>query len=488
VIAAACALVAWASSAVLEARCDGTNTQVFRQRLSGPRGGLATAAVSADGRFVAFVSLAQLLPADDNVVDDIYVLDRVTGRLSLESIAADGRTSNGSSEHPRLSADGRILVYSTIAPVLLGTQDLAGPQVLRRDRTTGTTTLVSHTRAGGPVNNWTGHPDVSDDGRYVVFESRATDLVPGVDANGSGIDVYLYDASTETVRRLSVDAAGDQPPDGESMTPAVSGSGRFVAFTSSAPLDGRRPAAGSPQRGVFLRDLETGVLRRLSATRDRGVPNGASYHPSISADGRRVAFVSTATDLDDDARATAQENVFLYDSQAPRLRLVSRSPPGGAADGGSRFPTVSGDGRYVVFSSEASNLHCVERCDAVADVNLVSDIYRADTATGRIERISGAAAGGPWWNASAGAATDGSGRIVAFSSREPIHAADLDHDDDLYVEAVPARDEGSGGSREVPPCAPAAAGPHAQPLPLLIARGPPAASESSMRMLVRGVK
>lgn len=463
-IAAAAILVAWAAWAGLAAPCDGAVTRFARQRLSGTRGGLATAAVSADGRFVAFVSLAQLLPADDNVVDDVYVLDRVTGRLTLESVAADGRRSNGSSEHPRLSADGRILVFSSIAPRLVGTDDHRGPQVFRRDRVTGATTLVSRGAAGAPANNWTGHPDVSDDGRYVVFESRATDLVPGTDANGSGTDVYLYDASEATIRRLSVTADGVQPPDGSSMTPAISGSGRVVVFTSSAPLDGLRPAAGPPRRSVFLRDLDSGVVRRVSASRGRGVPDGASFHPSISGDGRRVAFVSTATDLDDDGRAHAQENVYLYDSQAPRLRLLSRSASGGRADGGSRFPAVSGDGRYVVFSSDASNLHCVDRCGASADLNLVSDVYRADTATGRIERISGgAAARAPWWNASTGAATDRNGHVVAFSSREPIHAADLDHDDDLYVEVVP-------------PCSPA------------IARGPWASSDSSMRMLVRGTE
>jgi Tol biopolymer transport system component len=480
-IAAGPALVALAWGALLEAPCSGRGAEVARQRLAGPRTGLATAAVSADGRFVAFVSHASLLPADDNVVDDIYVLDRRTGRVSLETLGADGRASNGTSEHPRLSADGRILVFSSIAPLLVGTRDHRGPQVFRRDRLTGTTTMVSLSTAGGPANGWTGHPGVSDDGRFVVFESRATDLVPGVDANGNAVDVYLYDARDGSVRRLSVSAAGVQPADGDSTTPVISGDGRVVAFTSSAPLDGLRTAAGPPARGVFLRELATGVLRRLSVTRDRRLPAGASFQPAISGDGRRVAFVSTAADLDDDARATAQENVYLYDSTAPRLRLVSRGASGGPADGGSRFPAISGDGRYVVFSSDASNLHCPGRCGPAADVNLVSDVYRADTVTGRIERISGgAAAQAPWWNTSTGPAIDATGRVVAFSSREPIHAADLEHDDDLYVEVVPAAGE--------PPCAPAAAAPRDGPAGPVVVRGPLAASASSIRMLASGTE
>lgn len=480
-IAAGPALVALAWWALLEAPCSGRSADVVRQRLGGSRTGLATAAVSADGRLVAFVSHASLLPADGNVVDDIYVLDRRTGRVSLETLGAGGEASNGTSEHPRLSADGRILVFSSIAPVLVGTREHKGPQVFRRDRLAGTTTLVSRGAAGGPANNWTGHPDVSDDGRFVVFESRATDLVPGVDANGNGVDVYLHDARDGSVRRLSVTAAGVQPADGDSTTPVISGDGRFVAFTSSAPLDGLRPAAGPPPRAVFLRDLTTGGLRRLSVTRDRRVPDGASFQPAIGGDGRRVAFVSTATDLDDDARATSQENVYLYDSEATRLRLVSRAASGGPADGGSRFPAISGDGRYVVFSSDASNLHCPGRCGPATDVNLVSDVYRADAETGRIERISGGGATqAPWWNTSTGPAIDATGRVVAFSSREPIHAADLEHDDDLYVEVVPTAGD--------PPCAPAAAAPRDDPAGPFVVRGPLAANASSIRMLVSGTE
>jgi Tol biopolymer transport system component len=476
-------LVAWAAWAAGPLACEGVGSQVARQQLPGPPGAPASVDVSADGRHVAFVSQAQLLPADDNLVDDVYVLERATGRLTLESAGADGHAANGTSAHPRLSADGRVVVFSSIAPALAGTRDHTGAQVFRRDRATGTTALVSRGVGGGPANHWTGHPDVSDDGRYVVFESRATDLVPGADANGTGVDIYLHDAADGSVRRVSVGTGGVQPAEGDSMAPAISGDGRAVAFTSSAPLDGRRPSAGPARRHVFLRELETGTVVRVSATRGGGIANGASYQPAISADGRRVAFVSTATDLNDDARAAAREHVYLYDRQATRLRLLTRSAAGGTADGGSRLPALSGNGRYVVFSSDASNLHCVRRCGAAADLNLVADVYRADTATDRIERVSGG--GGsphPWWNASTGPAADRSGRVVVFSSREPIHAADLAHDDDLYVEEVPAPDG--------PPCSPPAAGrrERAQPAAPVSVRGPVAAIASSMRMLVSGTE
>jgi Tol biopolymer transport system component len=445
--------VAWLALAIpLEMPCDETGTRVLRQMLGGPPSGLASADVSADGRFVAFVSLARLIAADGNNLEDVYVLDRATGRLTLESVAAGGRTADGSSGHPRLSGNGRVVVFSSVAANLAGAStDETGTQVLRRDRATGTTILVSRTPAGAPGHGWSGYPDVSDDGRFVVFESAATDLVPGVDANGTGKDIYLFDASDGRVRRVSLDAGGRQPAAGESSTPAISGSGRVVAFASTAPLGPDQSAATRTlQREVFARDLATGDVRRMSATRGGGVPNAASYYPAIDGDGRRVAFVSRATDLDDDVRATRLEHVYLYDAAAPRLRLLSRSASGGAADGNSRHPAISGDGRYVIFSSDASNLACAGRCGRPADVNLVWDVYRADTASGLVDRISGgASARETWWGGSFGPATDRTGRVVAYSSRQPVNEADLDHDDDLYVETLPAADQAGAA-----PCGP----------------------------------
>ena len=214
---------------------------------------MATVDVSTDGRVVAFVSLARLTAADDNTAEDIYVLERATGTISLESASSSGRASDGSSQHPRLSGDGRFLVFSTVATSLVGSQgEAVNAQVLRRDRTTGVMTLVSHTPAGAPGNGWSGVPDISDDGRFVVFESHATDLVAGPDGNGGGSDIYLFDAADGVLRRISVTTAGEQLATGQSATPAISGTGRVVAFSSTAPLDappGRpEPAGGPPVR------------------------------------------------------------------------------------------------------------------------------------------------------------------------------------------------------------------------------------------------
>jgi Tol biopolymer transport system component len=441
--------------------CPAERRHAARQQLQAQAAGVASTDVSADGRFVAFASLDRLDPADVNTLEDIYVLDRPADTVRLESATASGAAANGSSHEPRLSGDGRFLVFSTVAANLAGASvETVGAQVVRRDRTTGTTTLVSRTPTRVPGNGWSGHADISDDGRYVVFESRATNLVAGSDANSSGSDIYLFDAADGSIARISVSASGEQLAWGQSSTPAISGSGRFVTFSSTALLEASaRLRPDARLRNVYLRDLSIGQTRRISATQSGGVPNGASYYPAISADGRRVAFVSIATDLEGNPRGRPREHVYLYDADDGRLRLLSRAAAGGSADGDSRQPAVSGDGRYVAFSSDASNLWCPFPCRAGraqdhADLNLVSDVYRIDTVTGAVDRVSGGeAANEPWWRASAGPAIDASGRVIAFSSRQPLDDADLDDDDDLYVEVLPGAGH-AATSAALPPCRP----------------------------------
>jgi TolB protein len=457
----AAAWVMWANPP--EAPCAG-GIQVARQQLGGAGGGVAQVDVSADGRIIAFVSMARLGEADVNTIDDVYVLDRTTGAIVLASRTPTGGASDGSSRQPRLSGDGRFLVFSTVASNLAGMPIAAvGSQVLRQDRATGVITLVSHTPAGAPGDGWSGHADISADGRYVAFESQATDLVAGVDANRLGSDVYLFDAQDGSIRRVSVTDAGEQSASGQSSTPAISGNGRFVAFTSTAPIDAKaRARPDDPVRSVFVRDLVTGETRRISVARGGGVPDGPSYYPAIDRGGRRIAFVSTATNLDGDRPKRRHEHVYLDDADTGRLRLLTRGLAGVLADGDSRHPALSDDGRFVVLSSDASNFQCRDRCGALADRNLVSDVYRLDVTTGIADRISGGAtAREAWWRASSGAATDATGQIVVFSSRQPIDEADLEDDDDLFVEVLPAAGPATDppDARAGPPCTAGPAGP-----------------------------
>ena len=169
--------VLWLASArVITQDEEATRATVLLQRAV-VHPGPATVDVSADGRFVAFESAAALVPADRNRSVDIYVLDRSTRNVTLESVVTDAIIGDGM-RHPRLSGDGRYLVFTSCAPNLAD-QPMAvvAPQVLLRDRRAGTTTLVSRTLAGAPANGVSGHPDISDDGGTIVFHSAATDLV-----------------------------------------------------------------------------------------------------------------------------------------------------------------------------------------------------------------------------------------------------------------------------------------------------------------------
>ena len=433
--------VLWLASArVITQDDEALRPTVLRQRAV-VHPGPATVDVSADGRFVAFESAAALVPADRNRSVDIYVLDRSTGNVTLESIVADATVGDGT-RHPRLSGDGRYLVFTSSWPELADQPMAAGvPQVVLRDRQVGTITLVSRTLAGTPATAPSGHADISDDGGTIVFHSAATDLVAGEDRNGPRSDVFAFDARSHRAERVSVDAKG-RPAAGSSFAPTVSGDGRTVAFVSSAPLvdaSNRRRSdrEAARVRHVYVRNLHSGFIRRISRASGAAEPDGPSFHPAVSRDGRLVAFVSEATNLVPHDRNRVAD-VYLHDAHTGQTTLVSRSARGGSATGPSRHPALSGGGRFVAFVSDASDLDCAGLCpNHVPDLNLVADVYLFDALTHAVARVSGARARSPWWEVSTGPSLDAAGRVIAFSSRHPIDASDLKHDFDLFVEEIP---------------------------------------------------
>ncbi len=268
----------------------------------------------------------------------------------------------------------------------------------------------------------------------MAFSSSATDLVEGADANGPGEDVYVFDVVSARYERVSVDNRGRQSATGTSFGPAMSADGRYVAFSSNARLDDASIA--SEKRGaivnVFLRDTLRGITIRISVAAGESLANGPSYDPSVSDDGRYVAFVSEATNLVKGRDANRAADVFVRDTVRNVTQLISRRVSGGTANGPSTQPRISTDGSIVVFQSDASDMVCAERCAlADRDINLVSDIFACDRTSGAVRRISRGT--GPWMEPSVGPATDASGTVVAFSSRHPRDASDNQEDFDLFV-------------------------------------------------------
>jgi Tol biopolymer transport system component len=387
-----------------------------------------TVAVSAnDGRYVAFTSNAALSPEDTNGYADIYVLDRTTRDVTLETPRPEG-FSNPDHAWPHLNGDGRFLVYETS-----GRSQGAPRIIVLRDRWAGTSRTME--RPGEPANGPCRHGTISADGRTVVFTSAATNLVDGPDANGTAEDIYRFDVLSATLTRVSVAADGRQLSAGSSFAPSISADGRYVAFSSTAPLDG--DAAGSLQRGlrpmvnVYVRDVGQSVTRRVSARPDGALPNGSSYDAAINGDGRWVAYVSDASDLVRDDRNRAAD-IFLFDGKARTTELVSRSEAGGSANGASTHPAMSTAGTVLTFQSDASDLTCARRCPPAArDINLVADIFTFDRRTRLLRRISTGRAS--WTEPSVGPALDGIGAVIAFSSRHPRDSRDEGDDFDLFV-------------------------------------------------------
>jgi hypothetical protein len=165
-------------------------------------------------------------------------------------------------------------------------------------------------------------------------------------------------------------------------------------------------------------------------------PDGASYDPAISRDGRYVAFVSQASNLARGDRNRSAD-VFLRDLHAQTTTVVSRRADGGTANGPSGNPAISAEGRFIAFQSEASDMVCTRRCPAAfEDVNLLSDIFLFDRVADRMTWISALPSGG-WAEESSGPRVDDTGTIVTFASRHPIDDQDVSNDFDLFVR-VPA--------------------------------------------------
>jgi Tol biopolymer transport system component len=392
---------------------------VLRQAWADAPSGLPTAAVSADGRYVAFVSAARLMPSDTNVLNDIYLLDRDTQQLTLATSAYTGGAANGTALNPQLSADAQYLAFDSRATNLTGTPDHNEQEdVFLRDRVSGMTRRVSVAPGGHDANGRSLNPALSADGRWVVFESSATNLVAGDDANGTASDVFLADLAIGTLTRISVDATGRQFA--RAFASRISGNGRLVVFAATRSTEATPGRAATPTGpSVYLRDIAAGTTTCISCERAADGERLAAFSPDLSSDGRVVSFsVQTSPQRSD---------IVVHDRATSTITVITRN-----ANAQSATSRLSGDGNIVAFESRASNLLCRKRCHAAEiDENLLPDVYLFDRTTGRFARASGGTAS--WWTPSLGPVIDGRGQVVVFSSRQPFGPEDTTADFDLFV-------------------------------------------------------
>jgi Tol biopolymer transport system component len=314
-----------------------------------------SAAISADGRYVAFYSGAtNLVPGDTNNTSDIFVHDRETGvteRVSVDSAGVQGNSASG--QFAAISGDGRFVAFDSDATNLVAGDTNGVGDVFVHDRQTGVTQRVSVDSAGNQGNGYSYDATaISADGRFVGFKSQATNLVPG-DTNGAE-DIFVHDRQTGVTQRVSVDSAGNQG-NGWSEGPAISADGRYVAFYSLAT--NLVPGDTNGQWDVFVHDRQTGVTQRVSVDSAGNQGNGGSMHTAISADGRYVAFMSSATNLVP-GDTNGAEDIFVHDRQTGVTQRVSVDSAGNQGNDVASVVQIgiSADGRYVAFSSNATNL------------------------------------------------------------------------------------------------------------------------------------
>jgi Tol biopolymer transport system component len=368
---------------------------------------------SADGRYVVFDSGADNLGSSPDSYTNVFVKDLSTGEVEQVSVGLGGAAPDGWSDDPSITPDGRFVVFVSAATNLVADTPLWSSHVFRRDLTSGVTELVSH-NLGGELSAW--EPTVSDDGRYVSYKtntydydfepwliyvrdmtaatttlvnhsvsggrsdepgsdpvisgngryvayiSAATDLVAGTDPNSTQTQVYRWDRVTDTTVVVSRTSSGTA--DNYSFNPSISRKGSVIAFASHATNLG----IADPQSAqVYVREMVfPDGISAVSLSSDEVEANNGNVEPSISADGRHVAFTSWADNLVPGDTDEAPD-VFVRDRQLGTTARVSVSATGVEPDGRSDNPSITADGTQVVFDSRAENL--------VPDGNNMPDVF-----------------------------------------------------------------------------------------------------------------
>lgn len=392
---------------------------------------LLNPSISADGRYVAFSSIADnLVPLDTNSSSDIFVHDRLTGNTARASVNSSGVEGNGSSSNPSISDDGRYVAFGSSADNLVPEDTNGVFDIFVHDLTTGATSIVNISSAGVQAKDYSDFPAISADGRYVAFHSIASNLVRE-DTNGF-YDVFVHDRLTGKTTRVSVDSEGLEGNSG-SINASISPNGRYVAFMSAA--SNLVPGDTNDFIDIFVHDRTTDQTTRVSVDSAGVEGNSSSVGSSISADGRYVAFESLADNLAPEDTNEAFD-VFVHDLSTGATTRASVQSGGGQAtqSGGSGGTAISADGRFIAFTSSSPDL-------VPGDTNNMRDAFVHDLLNGQTTRVSLDSAG---LEIGLGVFDDGDdfsdvqlsadGRHVIFESNDPnIVPEDTNATTDIFV-------------------------------------------------------
>jgi Tol biopolymer transport system component len=375
------------------------------------------AAISANGRFVAFVSAASDLVEDDTLGnEDVFVRDMKTGEMTRVSVRSNGAEANSSSDNPSVSADGGYVAFESPSSNLVKGDTNGKTDVFVHDVVAEKTRRVSvdsaETQAmGGPSFN----PSISAGGDLIAFESGADDLVPD-DGNGV-VDIFVRDLSAGTTTRVSVRSNGNEV-NGGSSNPWISPDGTWVVFQSFGRFGGT-DVGGDPD--VFLHNVTTGKTTRVSVLPGAVEPNGDSYGPSVSEGAEIVAFISDASDLVP-PDGNGDRDVFVWVRSTGDFERISVDTAGGDSSQGapSSFgpPTISLDGRYVAFDSGSDDL-------IDDDGNFSRDAFVRDRELDTTIRVSLTSSGEERDGTSEIPVISANGKFVVFESDGKFTAGDV---------------------------------------------------------------
>ncbi len=418
--------------------CDNTvgsfyclSKALFRASVSSsggdPNGQSMRPVFSADGRYVAYDSVAgNIVSGDTNGKLDVFVLDRVTGVTTRASVSSSGVQGDNASLNPSLSRDGRYVAFHSTATNLVSGDTNAAADVFVHDMTTGTTVRASlSTSAAEATGGDSTFPVLSGDGHLVVFQSLATNLVSG-DTNAQQ-DVFVRDLVAGTTTRASVSTFAAQA-DQLCSEQTISADGRFVAFSTFAST--LVVGDNNSFTDVFVRDLSAGTTTRVSVSSAGAQATQASFHPALSQDGRYVAFTSNASNLVT-GDAAGFRDVFVRDRNTNITTRESVSSSGVEANNASTLESISADGRYLAFSSLASNLY-------TSDINGFEDVFVRDRSSGTTALVSMSSAGTRGNNPSTQPTISADAHFVGFYSQASnLVAGDTNGVQDIFVSSNP---------------------------------------------------
>jgi Tol biopolymer transport system component len=336
-------------------------------------------------------------------------------------VSSDEKQGGSPSYLARVSSTGQYVIFQSGSTNLAPGANGVG-SVFLRDLQAGTTELISLNSDENAADSLSFPGEITPDGRYVAFQSFASNLALG-DANNKQ-DVFIRDRFEGTTERVSLRADGLERV-GDSSSPSISDDGRYVAYTALVGTQGEDRADLIDEMQVFWHDRQTGDVRMISMGSDGSRGNAFSADPQISADGRYVAFQSDAQNLvPGDANRTT--DIFFHDTVTRTTRRVSVTSAGEESNGKSVGPIISGEGRYVAFTTAASNL-------ATGDSNGRNDAYVHDLATGVTERVSLGSTGQQPTSHSENVYVSDGGRFVTFANYSGLVPEDQNATRDVFV-------------------------------------------------------